>query len=353
MINIVLKYCAYLVLALSLQPLILSFPTNVSAEDSTGVSNALTPGDYYKMGRERFLYLTPGTILEAISLYQNAINQDPRFAPAYAGLAEAYSQLGYINMKEKEEYEELYIIAYRNIKKALKLSPNSLATKRALALTYILLNRTSEAKAAATAALLIDPFDTQSMCVLWQATGSRTDNPLILETLDLDPDFVMAHLVLGEAYFTRRVKYGKSVEHLEKAISLSPEMDYAHNMLGTTLRTQGYLAKAISSYLKALKLNPTYSRAYMNLGITLYYMGKMDDTIKYEQKAISLNPWFPDTYYYLASAQERTGNSTEAKRNFETFVELTESEHRYASYVASAKESLRKLNGTAPHKTVQ
>jgi serine/threonine-protein kinase len=47
--------------------------------------------ELYLRGRERWTRRTPGSIQEAVGLYQDAVRVDPNFALAYAGLADAYA----------------------------------------------------------------------------------------------------------------------------------------------------------------------------------------------------------------------------------------------------------------------
>ncbi len=46
--------------------------------------------EFYLRGRERSFKITPGALAESIELFQKAIEADPNYALAYAGLAEAY-----------------------------------------------------------------------------------------------------------------------------------------------------------------------------------------------------------------------------------------------------------------------
>jgi len=314
------------------------------AEESGPAARGLTAQQQYQKGRESYLYLTPMSLLSAIRHYHKAIEADKNFVPAYAGLSEAYSYLGYLLMNEKEDYEILFTSAYENILIALKLDGSSLETQRALALVYLFLNRKNDTRMAAIRALNIDPNDAESMCLLWEASGAKPDDPLIHKAIKINKKLVFAHLRLGRAYYYKQDRYSKSAEHIRKALEISPQMDYAHAFLGKVFRSQGYMSKAVSSYLKAIDLNPTYSSAYMDLGITFFYMGKMEECIHYQQKAISLNSRFPDTYYYLARAQEKTNQDLKAKRNFEKFLDLSAHRDRYASHIARAKESLHRLN---------
>lgn len=300
--------------------------------------------EYYEKGRSAYLLFTPKGFKDAIEYYKKAIEVNPNFAPAYAGLGEVYSYMGYYKLEVREDYEEDYNNSYKNMVKALKLGADTKECQRALALTYLHLRRLKEAEATARRVIEQYPNDAESYYILWAATGRDPDSPLIRKALELDPKLVVAHIGLGSAYFFNKGNYKKATEHYKMAMELaeSPEL---HNYLGTSLRTEGYLGQALSHYQKAIELDPNYAVGYMNLGITLFYMNKYKESIENLKKSLSLNPNYPDTYYHLARVYEKTKNDREAVANYQTFIKLTSGQQRFSSYIASARESLARLNG--------
>src|SRR6185295_7183782 len=128
--------------------------------------------EQYLRGRYFWSLRTPDGFRKALDYFQRAIEQDPNFAPAYAGLADTYALLGSM---------------------PYAVMPTSEASSRA--------------KAAASHALTIDPtlaeaqvslaFVTYSFDWDW-AEGERG----FRRALDLDPNYVPAHywysLYLGQ-----------------------------------------------------------------------------------------------------------------------------------------------------------
>lgn len=324
-----------------------AFPRDKHKKEKDSSSLPTNPYEYYQKGREKFLLLAPLDLLDSIELYKKALELDNTFAPAYAGLAEAYSSLAFLNLEEKEEFEDLFIAASEYIQKALSLKPQSLETQRALALNYLHLRRKADARVAAQRALELSPDDPQSLYIVWESNGANPDDPLIHKVLEIDPNLVMAYIGIGKAYFYKSRDYAASTLYFGKATQVSPRMDYAFNLLGTALRTQGNIRGAIKSYDKAIEINPKSASAYMNLGISYFYAGGVDDCIKNEQAAITLNANFPDSFYYLARCSELAGNLEEAKKNYSRFIELTSKEESYASMVLEARASLMKLGNTS------
>lgn len=307
------------------------------AEEEKEVSSAV---EYYELGRKAYLMLS---LQEAITYYNKAIEADPNFAPAYAGLGEAYSFIGHFKREDREEYEDAYNESHENLLKAIKLDKSKMECQRALALSYLHLKRTKDAEAAVRQALEMNPDDAESYYILWAASGKSPDSPHIAKALELNPRLVMAHLDMGTGYFFQKGDYEKAEGYYRQAVEINPNLARAYNHLGTALRTQGSFNPAVSEYIKAVQIDPGFAPAHINLGATLFYMGKYEDAIAHLTKALSLNLNYPDAYYFLANAHERAGNPEEAMRNYQIFVALVSKEEKYSSYITNAKGSMAKL----------
>jgi len=327
---------------------------NLAKSDEKASQNEANPSslsakDYYETGRKEYLKFTPQGFNNAIENFTKALQLDPKFAPAYAGLGEANSFIGFYRLEVKDDYETFFNQAYQNILKALEYGPNLLETQRALAINYLHLSREDDAEAAAKRALQMNPNDAESYYVIWAANGKKPSDQSIWKALILDPNLVMAHVDLATAYFFNTRDYSKAADHYKKAVDLadSPQL---HNYLGTTFRSQGYYPKAIEEYMRAIELNPNFAPAHMNLGITLFYMNKFNESIDREKKAISLNPKYPDSYFFLARGYEATNNPQLAIQNYDVFLDLVSEQENYFNYIATAKKSLAKLQGSSYNK---
>ena len=82
--------------------------------DSSQIQNS-SAAPYYEKGRIAFLQFTPEGFQDAIAYFNQAIEADPKYAPAYAGLGEVYSFIGFYKLEVKEDYEEPYNKSYENI----------------------------------------------------------------------------------------------------------------------------------------------------------------------------------------------------------------------------------------------
>jgi tetratricopeptide (TPR) repeat protein len=297
----------------------------------------------YQQGRAEFLKFTPDGFEKAIALYNQAVKADPKYAQAYAGLAEVYSFMGFYRYQVREEYETYYNNSYANMAKALQINPNLEETQLALAYSYLQLSREKDAIAEAQKILAKNPNNPEAMYILWTASGENPDSPDIRKVIDLDPKFVPAYIGLGNALFFKKRAYGQASEYFRKAAEIAPSAQI-HNLFGTALRTQGHYNEAIVEYQKAIKENPNYAPAYMNLGITYYYLNKFNQNIDNQKKAISLNPNYPDAYFFIAQGYERANNPQQAIVYYKKFLEVSLEQEMYAGYAAQAKQRLSALS---------
>src|SRR3989304_888204 len=223
-------------------------------EDNSQMQNS-NAAPYYEKGRIAFLQFTPKGFQDAILYFNQAIEVDSKYAPAYAGLGEVYSFIGFYKLEVKEDYEEFYNKSYENILKALKHGTNTKETQRALALNYLHLKRSKVAEVAANRALAKDPNDAESYYILWAASGRDPDSPYVVKALELDPNLVMAHLDLGKAYLFKKGNYARATEQFKKAVDLATNVA----MDGEKFRSSTqWAAKALLqvSEIKAIELDP-------------------------------------------------------------------------------------------------
>lgn len=308
------------------------------AQDAAGAAGL------YKQGKAEFMKFTPEGFQQAIAIYNKAIGVDANYAPAYAGLAEVYSFMGFYRYLVKDDYEKYYNDSYTNMEKALKLGPDLESTQVALAYSYYHLSREKEAIAAARGVLAKDPNNAEAYYILWAAGGRNPNAPEIRKAIELNPKYVPAYIGLGDAYYQKRRSFNQAAAQYQKAVELAPSAQL-HNYLGTALNYQGYFPQAVKQFQKAIDLNPKYAPAYMNLGITYYYMKRFQDAVSSESKSISLNPNNPEAYFFLAQGYERQNKRPEAISNYKKFVQITLGQDRYKGYSDTARQRIAALGG--------
>jgi TolB-like protein/cytochrome c-type biogenesis protein CcmH/NrfG/predicted Ser/Thr protein kinase len=221
----------------------------------------------YLLGRFYWNKRTEEGFKKAIDYFQRAIEIDPGYAPAYAGLADSYILLsngGILPAKEgipkgkaaaqkaleideslaeahtslafaRTEYDWDWAGAEREFKRAIELNPNY-ATAHHWYGDYLSdMRRHAEAIAELQRAQQLDPLSPQiSGC-------------------------------LGGRYYAAR-QYQEAIRRLQNAVSLFPDSISAHAWLGAAYRANGMYPEAIDTYQKMRSLSGASTAEVAALG---------------------------------------------------------------------------------------
>jgi tetratricopeptide (TPR) repeat protein len=122
--------------------------------------------------------------------------------------------------------------------------------------------------------------------------------------LDLQPDYVQAHLALADAYLKQGDASEARAEYL-RALDLQPNYAPAHDGLGRLLESTGKDDEAEQQYRRALEINVALPDAYTHLGDLYLRKGRLEDAIDLFLKAISVKPDFSSAYTRLGVAYAR------------------------------------------------
>jgi TolB-like protein/Flp pilus assembly protein TadD len=207
--------------------------------------------ELYLKGRYELNKQTEASLRKAIEDFRKAIEKDPGFAPAYAGLADSYSFLRSTYAAPKDVmpqareaarkalelddtlaeahvsmgltlffYDFDWAGAEKELKRAIELNPNLADAHDAYATFLAGMNRSAEAVAEIERARRLDPL---SLLILsdaaWVYYCVRQYDRAIEESrkaIELDPNFWPGHAFLGLAY-EKTGRFAEAVEELEKA----------------------------------------------------------------------------------------------------------------------------------------
>lgn len=209
----------------------------------TGAYNELLQGNfYYSRGTE-------ADLRTAIGHYERAVALDPRYAAAYARMAQARAILWarYIGSLEPGEAEWLPAAARQAAAMALQLDPQSAQAHLAQATVLDYQGDFQASEAGYRRALALAPQNAEAIrrLAMLQASLGRAENGLagLARAIRLDPLSAAAWSNQGLLLVT----YGRHREaevSLRRAIELQPGYPIAHAMLGLALALQGKAAEA-------------------------------------------------------------------------------------------------------------
>jgi serine/threonine protein kinase len=133
--------------------------------------------------------------------------------------------------------------------------------------------------------------------------------PLYLEAIELDPNFVLAHielaglyseLFLSYHYGSREEAYAKSKEALDKAFALDSEVAEAYAVLaGLNCAYEYDMTAAEQNYRKALRLSPKNLSVLESHQLFLISIGRLDEALSEIELMIDLDPLYVQNYFYL------------------------------------------------------
>jgi eukaryotic-like serine/threonine-protein kinase len=208
--------------------------------------------DAYLRGRYYWNSGKPEDITKAHQYFQQAIDKDPLYGPAYAGLADYYSVLPFYSSTRPEE---VFPKAKAAVSKALEID-DSLAEAHA-SLAYILTYydwNWSEAEREFQRALTLNPNDatTHHRYSRYLASLGRIDDALreIGKAEQLDPLSPLIKANIGIIYYFGR-QYDLVIEHLRQLLNQNQEFAVAHWGLGLAYQQKGMQADAIAELEKA------------------------------------------------------------------------------------------------------
>lgn len=120
---------------------------------------------------------------------------------------------------------------------------------------------------------------------------------LFKKSLTLDSNYAPALAGLADAYNQKVIKYWKSEEWLDSALTLSkkaiksnPDLSEAYKAIALTYDNLGEKELALSYYEKAIKLNPNYASAILNYGQIKNNLGIFDEALYWLRRAVQLEP---------------------------------------------------------------
>ncbi|MDH3647079.1 MAG: tetratricopeptide repeat protein [Gammaproteobacteria bacterium] len=244
---------------------------------------------FYLQGRER-LYSPPDidVLAAASELFRNALEIDPKFSRAHAGVCEAHLSL-YELSNDVTHFDQ----AESACEKAAKLDPE-LSSEIHIALGVLYRNRGwyDRAENELDQAIALAPSAVDAYIELGQIHLAEGDDEAaeatFLRAVDLKKHYWRANNVLGNFYY-RTKRYSEAIRYFEVAHRLTPGSASNFSDLGAAYWMHGDAEKARVAWDRALELKPT-RLGYTNKGLVYYYAGQFADAVDMQLKALEIAP---------------------------------------------------------------
>ncbi|HKN59986.1 MAG TPA: protein kinase [Candidatus Acidoferrales bacterium] len=222
----------------------------------------------YLKGRFYWNKRTQQGFLKAIEYYQQAIDKDPSYGLAYAGLSESYPPLSTFGWFPAHD---MMPKAKAAAHKALEIDPNlaEAYTGLALATTYYDWDW-PKAEGYFQQAITLNPsYPTahQWYSLFLQVTGrSQEAAAEIKRAVDLDPFSLAVNQQVGSIYYLAR-HYDEAIEQLRRTIELDANFPLSHFQLGRVYAAKGRHREAVAEWQRYSDLSPgSFPLGYLGYG---------------------------------------------------------------------------------------
>jgi tetratricopeptide (TPR) repeat protein len=242
--------------------------------------------DFYLQGRGYLQdFHKPENLQTAITVFQHALERDPNFALAYAGLGEAYWQQ--FLLTHQPNWVE---VSLASCQKAVALAPTIAEGHDCLGAAY---NGTGK----------------------YEQAEEHFQN-----AIQLKPNDEAARLGLADS-LERRGRIAEAEQVFRKAIDLRPNYWAVYNYLGIFYWRQGRYREAEQMFATVTRLEPDNVRGFSNLGAMRILEDRYADAIPTFQRSVAISP-SPDAYSNLGTAYFYTHRYSEAAGTYAKAAEL-------------------------------
>lgn len=273
----------------------------------------------YLKGRFHVMKVTPPEVQRGISYFQEAIQLDPNYALAYAGLSDAYRSLALggemtpteflpkarnaaqnaINIDDAlaEAHTALGVTIFwydwnwseaeNQYKRALELNPNSADTH--LFYAHLLSNtgRRSEALAEIKRARQLDPFNPFLSTLEGQFLlhAGKTDEALarLRETFELAPGFWFPHIFASSAYIEKGM-FPEAIAEAHRARELSGVQTLSFALEGYALAKLGKRDEARAVLDRLLKMSKERFVPPYHIALLYNGLGERDEALAWLER---------------------------------------------------------------------
>jgi serine/threonine-protein kinase len=250
-------------------------------EQTKVINDSTNDADAYQLylkGRFNWNKLSREAVEKSIEFFEAAIQKDPRYALAYAGLATSYITLGANYLPPTETYPKASTYAH----KALELDDTLAEAHLAMAMTKFYEWNISEAEKEVSRTLELSPNFASAYSLRSSTTLARGQPneaiAMLKRALELDPFSLLFNINLSYAYYFAH-QYNRAIDQMNKTLELEPKAFYLYGDMGLAYAQMGRYDQALAACRKALSSQPDDPETLSYLGIT-YAVAHNDEQAK-------------------------------------------------------------------------
>ncbi len=267
----------------------------------------------YLKGRYFWNKRTAEGLKVALAYFNQAIDEDPRYAQSYSGLADTYALLGdwqYAVMTPKE----------------------ALPRAKAAAIKALELDSTL-GEAHNSLAFCLDGFD-------WDFPSAGKE---FQRALELNPGYATAHHWYAW-HLSLLGRYDEAIEEMRKAENLDPLSLIINADLAEILLLAHSYDESIRQSRKTIEMDPNFALAHNQLGQAYLQKQLSDEAITELQKAVQLSAGSPTCLANLARAYASSGKKSEAAKLLSDLKRRSSPRYSHAPEIAVVYAALGDKN---------
>jgi len=298
---------------------------NLTAGDQTQMVSTrvvdLGAHEAYLKGRYRWNQRTEAGLRAGIKYFQKAIDLDPNYPQAYAGLADCYIMMANWGfMPPAEAYPNAEVAARKGLalddhlaeaytslayatllydwdwsgaeqkfRRAIELNPNYATAHHFYSIYLMAAGRHTEARAEIRRAQALDPFSLIINSVVgWIYYEGRQYDQAIQQcekTVEMDPNYVPALLDLGNIYL-RTGDYKKAIAQFERARAVAGDKSIVLSYLAQVRALSGDRAGAQKILYQLEKSAPPMFVSTWDLALIHLALGDKEKALSFLEKAV-------------------------------------------------------------------
>ena len=259
--------------------------------------------DAYLRGRHFLDRRVREGLTRAVDYFRTAIDRDPTYAPALAGLADAYALLGTVGYDVLPPHDAM-----------------------------------PRARAAAGRAVELDPTMAPAHASLgyialsyeWDGTSAERH---FQRSFGLDPSYATAHLWYGHYLFARH-RLEDAIRAMRRAVELDPLSVPCNLGIGWSLYYARRFDDAIAHYRKTLEIGPDPPMVLYELGLSHQNQGQFDEALAVYRRGYDLSRGEAASVMLLAHLFALMGRHTDARRHLGELEDLSRRQFVPSLYMA-------------------
>jgi serine/threonine protein kinase/tetratricopeptide (TPR) repeat protein len=244
--------------------------------------------DFYLRGRGYLQeYQDPERVDSAIAVFNHALERDPNYALAYAGLGQAYWH------KYEETHDQNWVAKASQVcQEAVELGRELANGHTCIGMVYNGTGRYEQAAEEFQRAAQLDPDSDDALRGLglaYQSLGKLPDAEANYQrAISLHPNYWSGYNWLGSFYY-RQARYEDAAKMFSHVVALAPDSERGYSNLGGVYLNLGRYAEAIPLFQRSVAIRPT-ADAYSNLATAYFFQQRFDEAVHTYEQAVKLNP---------------------------------------------------------------